>query len=310
MNFQKTTLSVVVTSLLFLLLFLGGPDYYSPRSIREAWDLGHLIFFALFTFTLLNFWKKKNRWVDWNFFLIVILIVVVLGALTEFLQGIFGRDVEWMDLRRDVVGGLFALALFNPIDTKKSLIFKKIFKVIVIIIVFIETLPLAFAVTDEIIAWKQFPILSSFETPLEANRWEATNGKTIATDIVHSGEKSFKALLDTIKYSGVALKHFPSDWREYRTLKFNIYNTDTFKILLHCRIHDQQHIGNGQPYSDRFNTILKLNPGWNQFAISLDKVQNAPKTRQMDLSQIKSLAFFVLDLPHPIFIYLDDVYLE
>ena len=29
-----------------ILLFLGGPDYFSSRSFKHFWDIGHIVYFA------------------------------------------------------------------------------------------------------------------------------------------------------------------------------------------------------------------------------------------------------------------------
>jgi len=289
---------------------MGGPDYYSPRSVREAWDLGHIIAFAIFTFTVLVYLEKDYREWNWKWGLILLVLMGFGGLAIELLQSIFHRDIEWIDLRRDLEGCLVTLALFNPFKINIKTKIKTTLKTFVFLILLVELLPFSIATADELIARSQFPVLSNFETPFESDRWEATSWKEVQNEVVNSVNKSLKALLDTVKYSGVALKYFPSDWSDHQSLEFSIYNTDSNKVTLHCRIHDKQHIQNGQPYSDRFNTILKLEPGWNHFVINLETVQNAPKTRVMNLAKIKSLAFFVLDLSYPVYIYIDDVFLD
>ena len=44
----KTSWLGVITALLFLLFFVGGPDVDSSRSFKNFWNVGHFAFFALF----------------------------------------------------------------------------------------------------------------------------------------------------------------------------------------------------------------------------------------------------------------------
>ena len=46
----------IFTIVCSVFLFFGGPGYYSPRSFKYLWDIGHIAFFcALSTLILLDF---------------------------------------------------------------------------------------------------------------------------------------------------------------------------------------------------------------------------------------------------------------
>ena len=78
------------------------------------------------------------------------------------------------------------------------------------------------------------------------------------------------------------------------------------------RIHDAKYETGSRAYaySDRFNTRVKLNQGWNDITLSLAKVKSALRTRKMDLSQIADISFFVMRLPEPGVLYLDSIGLQ
>ena len=40
---KKSILLAVIAAICFVLFFVGGPDYYSPRSYKYFWDLGHIL---------------------------------------------------------------------------------------------------------------------------------------------------------------------------------------------------------------------------------------------------------------------------
>ena len=41
--FKKNVLLTSIAAICFVLFFVGGPDYYSPRSYKYFWDLGHIL---------------------------------------------------------------------------------------------------------------------------------------------------------------------------------------------------------------------------------------------------------------------------
>ena len=40
---NKTVILAVIALICFFLLFVGGPDYDSPRSYKYLWDIGHIL---------------------------------------------------------------------------------------------------------------------------------------------------------------------------------------------------------------------------------------------------------------------------
>ena len=54
-----------------VLLFFGGPDLIRTRSFKHAWDLGHIVFFAIATIWAFRLIKKRvERWAFPRIFLI------------------------------------------------------------------------------------------------------------------------------------------------------------------------------------------------------------------------------------------------
>ncbi len=80
-------------------------------------------------------------------------------------------------------------------------------------------------------------------------------------------------------------------------------------LEIHIRIHDNEHLVNKQPYNDRFHMSKVLETGWNEIAIPLKNIKQAPKHREMDMGKIISLGIFVIDLSEKRSINLDDIYL-
>ena len=57
----KINILMCATIIEAVLLFVGGPDNNSSRSLKALWDLGHIVFFyALITLTLLG-WLQDQK---------------------------------------------------------------------------------------------------------------------------------------------------------------------------------------------------------------------------------------------------------
>jgi len=229
------------------------------------------------------------------------------GLLTEWVQAGLGRTANIGDIKRDIIGALFVLAFFSPVRMALPTIYRRALQLCVLIIISLEILPITKAWADELIARKQFPVLADFETPFEIERWESSSTLTIDREIVRHGKASMKVPLSTAQYSGVALKYSPGDWRNFRILHFSVFNSAPDSLRVTVRVHDDLHVKNGQTYYDRFNTSIMLSHGWNEIEIPIERIAYAPRTRMMNLCCIRGVGIFVIKLPGPMVIYIDNV---
>lgn len=284
-----------------VLLFVGGPGYDSLRSYRYIWGAGHLFTFALWTYL---YSLSRNRLSFQRLFLDVMVLTVVIGGGTELVQAGIGREGTWPDLGCDLVGSLFGL--FFCVEGRRNLrpVLLKAFQIPVVALIVWTLYPTARVIVDDLVARKQFPLLSGFETALEASRWSGSASRTVSREFASSGQASLKIRLSTQRYSGLGLKDFPRDWSGYGAVSLRVYNPDPEPLQLHFRIHDHLH---DNSYRDRFNRSFTLESGWNQLTVMLDKVAEAPKDRRLDLSRIAGMHIFVGKLERPRTIYLDDV---
>ena len=90
-------------------------------------------------------------------------------------------------------------------------------------------------------------------------------------------------------------------------MKISIYNPDTNPLQIIFRIHDLQHIDGYEEYEDRYNRSFLLISGWNKIEIDLAEVEKSPSSRNMDMSRIRGVGLFVVSLPAPRILYLDEV---
>ncbi len=291
--------------------FLGGPGYTTGRVYQAFWDLGHVLFFALLTWLFSLYFLAKNKEVRRSeLFAQVFFLVIIIGVCVELLQmTVNGRSPDMFDLLRNQLGCLLACAFFYPRIKRQKTSRNYLFKFCVLTLLITALWPLIRNVSDELLAYFQFPILSSFETPFEQGRWVDDRQLSRERDIVRSGKGSLQVRLSTAVYSGTSLFYFPSDWRGYGKLHFSIYNPRPDIFYIHCRIHDEKHKYNDSRYVDRYHRKFRLHSGWNDIEISLQEVKEAPLGRDMAMNQIERVGLFVVRQSESQIIYIDDVYL-
>ena len=291
-----------------VLLFIGGPDYHSSRSLKNLWDLGHILYFALRTIVLSQWDYIARRPLLWQWFYILA-ITLVAGITIELLQYGTSRTPNTGDIIRDLTGSFLALT-FGPMAIKlKSGRQRHYLQLSATALTLIMLWPLTKSVIDETISRYQFPLLSGFDTPFEIDRWSG-KGLSIESITKTSDSRLLKIPLTTDRYSGAALKYFDASWKSFRTLKISLYNPDTTQLQITVRINDRQHNDGYEEYEDRYNRSFKLVPGWNLLELDLDEVKYSPADRVMDMNDISGLGLFTVSLSTPRILYINEVQLK
>ena len=299
----------ILLGIMFVLFFVGGPDYHSPRHFKTVWNLGHILFFSLLPYYVFT----QLKWLQGRFGrqrLMTMAVAIVIGILIEFVQHNFHRTPDAGDVFRDIIGGMVALFFLLPgrKHIRKKLL--RLFQVATFCLVAVQAYPVIVAVSDELVAWDQFPVLSDFETPWEIQRWHGNADISIDNSINLNGMHSLKVQLKTTRYSGVYLFYFPRNWAKAKSFQFSICNPSDRVIRMTCRINDGEHDRRSNRYEDRFNRQFRFSKGWTTITIPISDIENAPKGRKMDLKDITGVGFFVSKLTQPRVVYIDDVKLE
>jgi VanZ family protein len=305
---MKWILIIIVASLT-LLLFIGSPDNYDSRIIKQIWESGHFALFACLVFITLQIGQLKKL----PLFLLFLAVTVFsggVGLLTEVIQSLVGRSFEIKDLVNDLLGG-YAGLLTTQLSRNKT---KLVNLSVLIGISIFTTLGLRSLIIATIDQWhteKNFPILSDFETRFQIGRWDYHLAK-LSNSKQHkrAGEFSMKVDFSPGKYPSISLIHLKRDWRNYNNIHFSLYNTAKLPIELNLKIYDVTHPLRGYHFDDRFNHEFFIQPGWNDFSFSLKNIKQSPQERDMEMRAILSLSLFMVDLKEPVTIYVDDVLLN
>jgi len=257
------------------LFFIGGPDHNASRSAKHAWNLGHILYFALLPFAYFAYRKDLNR-----------------------------RSKRMICLPMGLA--LVAISFLLPVSKKIPIPLK----IIVAVLVLTQLVPICIALFDEHLARRSFPILSDFQSPLQIDRWEGKATRQIQALGRSANDRTMRVQLSTDTFSGVQLRYFHGNWQSYSHFQFRIYNPDDEAITITCRIHDERHLQGSQYINDRFSKPFPIAHGWNTVTIDLKEIQNAPSNRQMDLHRIHGIGFFATQLPYPRTIFIDDIKLK
>lgn len=294
----------------FVLFFVGSPDIVPMRSFKIAWNLGHVVFFAIATFLLIKHTSFLEQTTPVRQFCWVVGLCLVASLLIEAIQFAIGRQADWQDILRNILGCMSALVFFPRSKSYCSIFFGIPSKIVIIALLCLQLYPLLVTLVDEQLSRSKFPILADFENKLELSRWTSNGRITLDKKLSSHGDFSARIELTTDQYSGASLKFFPANWKGFERLLFSIYLPENPPLPIITRIHDQQHEQGNYLHSDRFNQKTILQAGWNHIAINISDIIQAPQTRAMDIESVANIHFFTINLKQPRVIYLDNLRLE
>jgi len=229
--------------------------------------------------------------------------MLFLGMMTEFMQMLTpDRFFEITDIFYDAVGALTFLILAYP-SLGNPLSKMNIYKKVSFFVIALAGLPIYLSVIDTWRMNSDIPLLGSFETRLEMDRWSASDSTfSRSKKQAAHGSYSLEAHLQPGQYPGIALEYLFEDWRGFDSFSFDVYLEGSNPLPVVVRINDLHH---NQMFNDRFNRRFTLKPGRNSISISLDEVEKAPRTRSMDMSRIKNVCIFSYQLKDPRVLYFD-----
>lgn len=304
---KKYLLSIALFIITLYLVLFFDVDIKHHRLLQALWNLGHIFLFLLLSFVL---YKKVLNRLKCSLFVEVFYVVILAaltGSIVEFIQSFTGRDSSVYDVVLDVVGSLTGLLLFSDKLKRSGKNFRLIIRTVVVIITIGSLYPLLTNAIDDIRQKMQFPALLLNQSRLELLRINKLNINISHVENKFSSEKGNKLLKLVFlpgRYSSAKLAAGVQDWSGYNNLIFNVYNPYTKATGMNIRIHDNAHQDSGYIFLDRFNMVLKVNQGWNRFRISLKKVKNALRGRQMNMQKIDEIIFYKSNLKSPETLYL------
>ena len=307
-----TGILVVLLAVLSVLLFVdfGGE---SSRIAHEISNFGHLPLFGVAALVIL--WVLGGRtWPvrDKRKYTVSFSAALGLGVVTEFVQLYTPeRYFEIQDIVYDALGAFTFLALaypFSGLSRRSALGWKAACAGLIAL----AAVPVALTALDVRRMEGAFPLLASFETRIEMDRWETTECLVNRTkEHASHGAYALMARLAPGEFPGISMRWLEGDWREYDELCFDAFLDGDSPLAVTVRIHDEIHgRSEVQSYSDRFNRRFVLHPGAQRIRIDLDEVRKAPQGREMDMSRVTNICVFAYRLGEERVVYFDRFRLE
>lgn len=307
----STVLLFIVAAILAILLFYGnGKGRQELRSLQETWDSGHIFAFWLWSHLLLTRWPALSRRPFWQQAIICMTVGLAVSFAIEAVQGSIGRTFSYSDIRKNMVGCAMALAISAPARKELSSATRVGFQLVVVIAFIVEMLSMGRTIIDDVIAWRQFPVLCSFETPFENERWIGNAEFAIDHNIKRHGNASLKIIPKETRSTRAAFFYLGRNWNGYRVLEFDVYNPLQSQLRFTLGVHDGKYHRDGWNVEDRFFRGYRLAPGWNHMQIPLEEIRTSPRSHPMMMSKIREIVFWAWQNSRSSVIYIDEIKLS
>ena len=318
-NILKTNLSLLTfaIAILLIILFVNLPG--NSIFMDEVQNTGHSIAFGTFAVIILIIVKKSKFHAQKSPvspYLFALVVSVLMGGATEFIQHFIGRDAEISDIIRDALGAAAFLSLHFSFWRKTSSgagrslkLLVGVFSVIITIVLFV---PLYLNAKNYVERDASFPVICDF-----GQKWvtQFITLRDCKMKIITAPEKwnsEFPGhvahiLLNRSQYPGFSIHEPYSNWSGYSYLCFDMYSEMKDTVYLTLRIDDKHH---NNEYNDRYNKTFPVAPGANSYQFSLNDIKSAPASRESDMSSIRSIVIFGYNLNQDIAINLGKIWLE
>ena len=275
-------------------------------------DSSHALVFGLATELLLLIlipsYSISNRQRT-KYVLLICIAAFAFGIFVELVQPLFGRDRSLLDASYDLAGctaaGLFYLRKYTEqAQTKSVLLFFACLQVLSCLMIPASSML--------IVAQRYFsaPLLVSFDAPWERHIRSINDGTHFSIVPAPQNWQHDSLVgrfeLGQASYPGISFPYIYGDWSNYSTLSFKVYSEHKHTITLHLRAHDVKH---NNEYRDRFNQSFSIKLGLNLIEVDLEKVKHSPKSRELDLGKMASLALFMTRHKELTTLYIDDIQL-
>lgn len=286
----------------FLLLM---PIPYKGRVAVAMGDLVHTPLFASITLIVLSVLHRLRPIAVFGGtlitrFAIVFIVLACFGAGMEVAQETMGRTGSLHDALANCYGIVVGILVFGwwvlrRADTAKTA--RWCLLVIAAATFVLGWLGPIAMLRDVAAVYRDFPLLASFESDVELQRWYFNNCTgEITTRGVTDGEAALEVSFTNQQHASVTAIEMQRDWTSMADLQFDVVLDAAYPENgnLIVKVIDRVHISDADMYVQKVSLV----PGQaTHFRITRDEIVNGPDDREIDLSQIR---YFELILDSPV----------
>jgi VanZ family protein len=295
-NKIRSILLIAIPVASALALFVPFEIQYNHSFWSRIFDAGHVPLFFVATmwiYVALGFASMSAQ----SRPLASFLLSTVVAGLVEVLQPYFGRSAELGDWVNGALGSFLAALLFIVIEHRTKLLAWFGYGFVSAVICTFSLFP-AYQ-TYRAANWREdsFPLISSFEKRIELYLWSAVLEKghsasalfERSTENAVNGEYSLYVKTFENKYSGVSLDTGRLNLEDAVTFELSVYNPgEHFELTI--RIDDD---GPVSDYQERFNKLIPIKHGHTDILIPVSSIKRGGGMRELDISAIRRIIFFV-----------------
>jgi len=249
-NARKKWLLVVVALLLVVAIVLAGhllPGLTNSEIHRQIRNSFHVIGFAAVAAVIFEILPIRKMMAV----AVTLLLVIIIGGLSEVVQSFAGREFDTVDLLRDLSGAvLYLLARLSwrsaedVAKTGKSRVVQCLISVLLLALVFV---PFVYWSGVRVVMVSRYPVILDFGGKWDARLYFPINAYIGAVDdsFTQSGFDGavLRVQLLRKKWSGLRIETVKSDWSAYEYLSFQVASATDDEIRVNVELSDGEHPG-------------------------------------------------------------------
>ncbi|UCD63460.1 MAG: VanZ family protein [Candidatus Zixiibacteriota bacterium] len=297
--------------------FLDLPN--NGRLWGEVQNFAHMPYFGLLSLAFLALSRRllSSRVNSvYTHYIIAFFVAASIGLVDEIVQIASPRDADITDWLRDIGGSLSFLGLHLSLDRRtesarsswppraRELIISGSALIIIVVSVPVGLWSWAFIQRNS-----TFPEICGFESYWENRFVTAKHAGLSITPVPPTwkearGEHVGRVTFYPADFPGFAIEEPYPDWSGYRFFSFRVFSELDKPRTLTVRVEDFEHTGD---ITDRFTGVYTVLPGDNEVNIPIAEIRVAPAARDLDISAVRAINFYLKSPKDSIALYFDNI---
>lgn len=284
-------IAVVAAAAAFL--FVPLPESWSGSWRNALLDFGHVPLFA--ALVLVGSIPGRSPWRP-------VLLATFFAGFVEVVQSLIGRSPDWGDFLRGVLGSFAAAFLLLAWRNRRHSIRLLTFTLAVVLTLLWPVFDSGPLLLDAYEGERDFPLLASFRTERELHRWSGRQAELNRIE----GEAMVAFLPGPDPYPSVSLEPIRRDFRGYQWICCSL---EVFGEPLHMVISIR-----GGPLEEGHTRHIQFGrryePGIHKVRLALKELTNPVNGPPLDLADIRTVQFYVIQPREPRSIQIRRIWLE